>query len=369
MSAIVDNHVVKKYLTLLCLIFLLSSCSTVRQVVQDREEVSFYPAYGYLQDSSTWAVPMTIWVHEPRNLMHEVVSNIVAEFNALSAAEEQFLRERVADLVADSESREKVRFVFRDDPQQEAFFIADDDGGIKRSDLNGRCDGVLRLSVARAQQLLAAQQSQNGWLMFDAVSDEHFGSGRLQLVKPQGRSVISDIDDTIKITGFADGINVVLRNTFFEAFKAAPGMADRYHNLDADVFHYVSGSPWQLYRPLSQYLIDGAGKFPAGSFHMKNVRKNLFSPATWSDIRKLLAGEATVAQKVEQISNILRHFPQRTFILVGDSGEHDPEVYREIKSLFPRQVDEIMIRDVINDAEKNPQRLQGMTIIDVTPPQ
>ncbi len=354
-----------KYLTSILLIFLVFvSCSPVTRLLQDREEVTSYPAYGYLQDSSTWAIPMTIWVHEPRNLMHEAVSNIVAEFNALGEQEEQFLRTRLADLVADSESREAVRFIFRDDPAQEVFFLQDEKGGIRKTDLNGRVDGVLHLKRSRASALLAAQKSTNGRLTFDVISDEHFGSGEIFLVVPRGQSVISDIDDTIKITGFADGFDTVLRKTFFEAFKAAPGMAERYHNLPVDAFHYVSGSPWQLFHPLHEFLITGEGQFPPGSFHMKNVRKNLFSRATWSDIRKLFGGEATVKQKVAQISSIVKHFPQRTFILVGDSGEHDPEIYREVKSRFPNQITEIMIRDVLNDRENNPQRLYGMTIID-----
>ena len=39
-------------------------------------------------------------------------------------------------------------------------------------------------------------------------------------------------------------------------------------------FHYVSGAPWQLYRALDQFLIEESG-FPEGTFHMKNVPKNL----------------------------------------------------------------------------------------------
>ncbi|TVR27681.1 MAG: DUF2183 domain-containing protein [Balneolaceae bacterium] len=52
-----------------------------------------------------------------------------------------------------------------------------------------------------------------------------------------------------------------------------------------------------------------------------------------------------------------------SFILVGDSGERDPEVYREIANRYPDQIKEIIIRDVINDRQINPGRLEGMTII------
>jgi phosphatidate phosphatase APP1 len=119
-----------------------------------------------------------------------------------------------------------------------------------------------------------------------------------------------------------------------------------------------------LYVPLAEYLIDGAGGFPAGSFHMKSVPKNLAEPSTWEDLHKLLDDSATYKQKVEQISALLTNFPNRRFILIGDSGEKDPEVYAKIRETFGAQVQEIRIRDVVNDREKNPARLAGMTIID-----
>jgi phosphatidate phosphatase APP1 len=59
----------------------------------------------------------------------------------------------------------------------------------------------------------------------------------------------------------------------------------------------------------------------------------------------------------------MRHFPGRSFVLIGDSGEHDPEVYAHVRKEFGAQVQEIRIRDVIDDRTNNPSRLEGMTII------
>jgi phosphatidate phosphatase APP1 len=82
---------------------------------------------------------------------------------------------------------------------------------------------------------------------------------------------------------------------------------------------------------------------------MKQVRKNVLSADTWRDLKELVINEnVTFEQKVSQISEIMEHFPERKFILVGDSGEKDPEVYREIKKKFCNQVQEIMIRDVVS---------------------
>lgn len=144
----------------------------------------------------------------------------------------------------------------------------------------------------------------------------------------------------------------------------AEGMRERYLNFvsspdAADMcFHYVSGSPWQLYHPLTRFLFEQE-RFPAGTVHMKNLRKNLFDRGALRDIMAFpLGGDlATLEQKVRQITNLMIHLPRRRFILVGDSGEKDPEVYRAIQRLFPQQVLQIYIRDVLAE------RLTGMELI------
>ena len=184
----------------------------------------------------------------------------------------------------------------------------------------------------------------------------------MRLIPPHGLSLISDIDDTIKVTDILAGREVVMENTFFRPFAAVPGMAERYRRLGEETaFHYVSGGPWQLYRPLAEFI--AAAGFPDGSFHMKSVRKNLLTPGSWQDLASLAGGDATTEQKLGQIGGIIGHFPERRFILVGDSGEHDPEVYREIRDRFPGQIEAIWIRDVADDRHRHPERLEGMQII------
>src|SRR5690625_5563263 len=100
--------------------------------------------------------------------------------------------------------------------------------------------------------------------------------GWIRLLKPEGVSVISDIDDTIKITDIPAGRSVVLENTFFKPFQAVPGMAERYQEDGAEVaFHYVSGSPWQLYRPISEFFWSDEVYFHLGALHMNNAMTKL----------------------------------------------------------------------------------------------
>jgi hypothetical protein len=331
----------------------------LKALFEDPERVTVYPTYGY-RDGDGWKVPLRIWVHEPRPLAEALVKRLAESIGAVTEHERENLTVRMADIVADSESLEKVVFAFDNDPDGEDWRVRAGDGGYPKSDLNGIVKGFIELDDRRAARLLAAQNSHNGWLTFRATSKDHSGIGRARLIEPRGLSLISDIDDTIKITEIPAGGKVVVRNTFLYDFRAVPQMAGRYRNLGKAAFHYVSGGPWQLFRPLAGFLKEQA--FPEGSFHMKSVPKNLLSPTTWKSLINLI-GDATIAQKIAQIGDILGHFPERKFICVGDSGEHDPEVYDHIRDKFGAQVKEIWIRDVVNERHAHPDRFKGMTLI------
>ncbi|MRR35054.1 DUF2183 domain-containing protein [bacterium] len=333
-------------------------------LASDGEQVTFYTTYGY-REGDAWVVPMRVWVHERRNILEKVITEIAASMGSHEPREIDNFRSRIQDFVADSESREAVAFRFDNDPETLDYHVQDSRGDIPQTDQNGLVEGMIRIPAAKADELQSLQGSRDGWLTIRAVSRGHSGTGQVRLVPPSGLSVISDIDDTIKITEIRAGTRVVVRNTFFRDFSSPPGMAKLYQGWKGASFHYISGAPWQLFRPLSDYLFNGKTGFPEGTFHMKNARKNLFSASTWEDLIELVTNEnLTFQQKGAQIKTIMERFPERKFILVGDSGEKDPEVYDEIRKRYPGQVREIVIRDVVNDREKNPARLEGMTVID-----
>ena len=65
---------------------------------------------------------------------------------------------------------------------------------------------------------------------------------------------------------------------------------------------------------------------------MKHLSGSIRSPiSSLQSLERFVATDGTFDHKVEQIKKIMGHFPARTFILIGDSGERDPEVYREVK--------------------------------------
>lgn len=327
--------------------------------------VTFYPSYGYREESD-WVIPMRLWVHERRSLTEGWITQVVAGVGRLDRREEARFRSRLEDFVADSESGERVSFMFDADPEPRSYRVQTPENEDPKTDLNGLVVGVVRINSAKAERLLRLQGSEQGWLSLQAVSKGHLGRGKVQLLEPTGLSVISDIDDTIKITQIPAGPKVVMANTLVREYQAVPEMAERYRAWRGAAFHYVSGGPWQLYRPLAEFLFSPEIGFPEGSFHMKNARKNLLNTDTWEDLTALVTNSnLTFEHKLQQISEILKRFPQRKFILVGDSGEKDPEVYREIQSRFPQQIQEILIRDLVDDRTRNSRRLEGMSIIPV----
>jgi len=110
-------------------------------------------------------------------------------------------------------------------------------------------------------------------------------------------------------------------------------------------FHYVSGSPWQLYEPLAEFIRTNG--YPAGTFHLKEFR--------WKDqsFRNLFASPE--AYKTGVIGPLLKRCPQRRFVLVGDSGERDPEIYGQLARDHPGRIVRIFIREVGDQASDAPR--------------
>lgn len=154
---------------------------------------------------------------------------------------------------------------------------------------------------------------------------------------PRGVSLISDIDDTVKHSAISSGPREIFRNAFVRELGdlTIDGVREWYTTLhDMGVkLHYVSNAPWQMYPVLTSYF--KLAKLPKGSFHLKQysgVLQGIFEPVA--------------ERKKSSLDKLLRDFPERKFVLVGDSGEADLEVYTETAMENPGRVLGIFIRDV-----------------------
>ena len=161
--------------------------------------------------------------------------------------------------------------------------------------------------------------------------------------------VISDIDDTIIHTGLTSHFKWrVVKNIIFKrAEKRIPleGAADFYTKLqkgksgeECNPIFYVSHGPWNLYRYIELFL--KANHFPKGPILLRDFVNPLtkrFPP---------VAAEAEKPVKQKEILNILKTYPELPFILIGDSGEHDPDIYIEIAEAHPERILAIYMRSV-----------------------
>lgn len=292
------------------------------------EEVIILPTYAHLDDKQTaWVVPIHGWIFERERdsiwrsaLASAFISALDLENDAASS---ELFRQRAYMFLVDNERNKRLKLK-----------IADQVVTTDKTGPNGHF-------YARTQ--LPANNTRDGWQEINLITpgtDHRSFSGRIQLLANQGVSVISDIDDTIKQSNVLDK-KALLANTFTKPFAAVDGMPALYQHWQQQgaMFHYVSSSPWQLYPALTEFF-QQAG-LPAGSFHLKLFRLK--------DETALAMFDSPLESKVATISEIIHTYPQRKFILVGDSGEKDPEVYAQIYRQFTQQIAHIYIRDVTQE--------------------
>ncbi len=176
------------------------------------------------------------------------------------------------------------------------------------------------------------------------LTNEPAVRARGRVLVPSARArfgVVSDIDDTVVHTGVQKKLRMLVSLALSNAHtrKPLPGVAAFYRALHAGVnpVFYVSKSPWNLYVPLVEYLRTQG--LPEGPLFLRNL--GLRMPHD---------------HKARAIAELFAAYPRLPFILIGDSGEDDPEVYAALVRRCPKRVRAIYIRSV----NRKPQRLAAL---------
>ncbi len=296
----------------------------------DDEVVELFPSAAYL-DGDAWVVPLHAWVYEPETGSRARTLALTAVALGLGVAggdgASPVTRARLWPFVVDNEGGKVVVVELAG-----SRVVLPATSGSGHAELEARIP-VSALPVPTRPAWVDARVAL-------AAGDRRVFAGRVLLVPPTGTSVISDIDDTVKVTNVRDKAELV-QNTFVRPLRVVDGMPEvltRWAGAGAAV-HYLSASPWQLHALLADFFAHVG--LPTGVLDLKLVQ--LASPTVTA-----LFDQPEVF-KVPRLDALLRQFPGRRFVLVGDSGERDPEAYAEIVRRFPAQVAAVYIRDVTNE--------------------
>lgn len=176
--------------------------------------------------------------------------------------------------------------------------------------------------------------------------------GVLFILPPTGLAIISDIDDTILHTGVTSKRemlkNALLKNA--AQIEQIPGAASAYSKARAAgvaMVFYLSGSPQNFVRRIHDFL--SSHRFPEGPLLLKNFGTDpTFDQKTY---------------KIGRLKQLFERHPGLSFVLIGDSGEQDPELYTTLRGMFPARVAGILIRRV-KGANNAAERFVNMTVID-----
>jgi phosphatidate phosphatase APP1 len=166
------------------------------------------------------------------------------------------------------------------------------------------------------------------------------------LIPPNGarQGIISDIDDTVLPTEATNFLRM-MRSLFLGNARTRlpfPGVAAFYRALylgrdDTPInpIFYVSRGPWNLYDLLREFF--QLHEIPIGP--ILNLRE-------WGFSEEGLTPARPRGHKFRCISDILRTYPDLPFVLIGDSGQLDPEIYNEVVHSHPGRIKAVYIRKV-----------------------
>lgn len=178
------------------------------------------------------------------------------------------------------------------------------------------------------------------------------GRGEILVAAPTARHVIvSDIDDTVIFTGVSNKLMMLWR-LFAQGGRERvpfPGIAALYQGLyagkaggECNPMIYVSRSPWSIYPALEEFF--QYHDIPIGPvLQLRDWGINWRHPYPRRD----------AGHKQALLERVLEVYPDLPLVLIGDSGQHDPELYLALTRDFPDRIGAIYIRDLQLSRERS----------------
>lgn len=157
------------------------------------------------------------------------------------------------------------------------------------------------------------------------------------------RGVVCDIDDTVWVTGIAHPVQAARRTLFGTSStrRVVPGMAalvrEAARRQEGAATVYLSNGPWNFAGVVTRFLRKQG--FPAGAVLMTDWG---VTPTRWF--------RDGAEHKRSSLVRLHEDLPEVSWVLIGDDGEHDPDLYEEFARAHPGSVDAVALRQVAPDA-------------------
>lgn len=194
-------------------------------------------------------------------------------------------------------------------------------------------------------------------LLDEIVEDQPhiYATEEVRIISPeQPRIIISDIDDTAMVSHSTQTLRKLRlmllkdahsRNPFPGASKFYTALSEGKDKQENNPFFFVSSSEWNLYDLLDDFF--ALHKFPKGIFLLRELEHSIYK--FWK------SGGGSHEHKFDKIRPLFKRYPEHQFILIGDSGQQDPEIYTKLALEFPNRIDAIYIRRIRSKSyvEKN----------------
>lgn len=201
----------------------------------------------------------------------------------------------------------------------------------------------------KREDLLAKEWHSVHFELLDEIIENQpliHATGEVRIVaKNQKHIIVSDIDDTVMISHSTQILkklrlmllkNALTRSPFQGVSKFYRALAEGKLKQESNPFFFVSSSEWNLYDLLDDFF--HFNHIPKGVFILRKLKTSIYK--FWK------SGGGSHEHKFEKIESLLKFYPDQKFILIGDSGQHDPDIYSRLALNFPDRIETIFIRKI-----------------------
>jgi len=308
--------------------------------INDNEELEIYKSYARIDENTQdYVVLLRGWIYQSSIIDTRSVFLTLLEGQIDSPpARPANINSRIDPFLVDNQSGEVIKVaigskVYALDPSLSSGFLS----------------GEIHISSQQAEAIFDKQGNDTyiSYRVLLPADEKREFKGKIDVVSNDGIIVVSDIDDTIKISEVYISESRLLENIFYKEERSVPDMSTFLQTLENEnespLFFYVSGSPKQMNKSLTNFLDEK--EFPKGYIYLKDFQVTTIS--------SFLDTNSTYEHKLKNIRALFKEFPRREFILIGDSGEKDPEVYGKLFEEYSSRIKSIHIRNVTSETLDN----------------